>query len=97
MTETKRPSTITTPSDALTGFDRTPKSISGRVMTVFWWIFVLLVLVSFTAGVTNYLASAAKPGSELPVNTLDELAETDDIKLGCVKGNEQSVMVPGVE
>jgi len=68
------------------GFDRTPKSISGRVMTVFWWIFVLLMLVSFTAGVTNYLASAAKPGSELPVNTLDELSQTDDIKLGCVKG-----------
>lgn len=68
------------------GFDRTPKSISGRVMTVFWWIFVLFMLVSFTAAVTNYLASAAKPGSELPVNTLDELSQTDEIKLGCLKG-----------
>ena len=44
------------------------------------------MLVSFTAGVTNYLASAAKPGSELPVNTLDELSQTDEIKLGCVDG-----------
>lgn len=68
------------------GFDRTPKSISGRVMTVFWWIFVLFMLITFTAAVTNYLASAAKPGNELPVNTLDELSQTDDIKLGCVNG-----------
>ena len=58
-------------------------------MTVFWWIFVLLMLVSFTAGVTNYLASAAKPGSELPVNTLDELSQTDEIKLGCVDGKRK--------
>lgn len=68
------------------GFDRTPKSISGRVMTVFWWIFVLFMLISFTAAVTNYLASAAKPGNELPVNTLDELSQTDDVKLGCLNG-----------
>lgn len=68
------------------GFDRTPKSISGRVMTVFWWIFVLFMLISFTAAVTNYLASAAKPGSELPVNTLDELSQTDEVKLGCLNG-----------
>ena len=60
-------------------------------MTVFWWIFVLFMLLSFTAAVTNYLASAAKPGSVLPVNTLDELSQTDEINIGCLKGTSLSL------
>lgn len=37
------------------GYPRAPRSISGRILTAFWWIFIVIFLMCYTAKLVFYL------------------------------------------
>ncbi|XP_064594438.1 glutamate receptor 3-like isoform X2 [Liolophura sinensis] len=44
------------------GYPRAPRSISGRILTAFWWIFIVIFLMCYTAKLVFYL-------NQFPVGT----------------------------
>ncbi|ELT87549.1 hypothetical protein CAPTEDRAFT_218867 [Capitella teleta] len=73
------------------GFDRAPRSIGGRVLTVFWVLFASVVIISYTAGLVNDLhwTSMARAHSlSTTPSTLRELILRNDYKWGVLKNSK---------
>ena len=50
-----------------------PKSISGRILFVFWWLFTIIMVATYTANLAAYLTVTL---TRKPVNSLEELAQS---------------------
>ncbi|XP_052069391.1 glutamate receptor-like [Mytilus californianus] len=59
------------------GGDAQPRSLSGRVMLSFWWIFTILMSATYTANLAAYLTVTI---IDSPINSLEELARHEDIR-----------------
>ena len=53
-----------------------PKSVSGRILLVFWWLFTIIMVATYTANLAAYLTITL---TRKPVNSLEELAQSTDI------------------
>ncbi|KAL4238423.1 Glutamate receptor 2 [Mactra antiquata] len=67
------------------GYTRTPRSIGGRIVVTAWWAFIVILLLSYTASLTNYLHS----GREIhalnryaKIKSFKDLAQNDWINVG---------------
>ncbi|CAC5390408.1 GRIA4 [Mytilus coruscus] len=59
------------------GGDERPRSLSGRLILSVWWIFTILMLATYTANLAAYLTVSI---IESPINSLEELANHNDIR-----------------
>lgn len=71
------------------GFERTPRSVGGRVVVFTWWVFCALFLMTYTASLTNYLRIMSQWDvfwSKLDVSDLKELSAQNSIEYGMLEG-----------
>jgi ABC-type amino acid transport substrate-binding protein len=66
------------------GYREAPHSLSGRIMAVFWWLFVLLTLIAYTANLTAYLLSRPEQIPEMPFKTYEDLVESTSLHVGAL-------------
>ncbi|KAL8611226.1 hypothetical protein ACOMHN_013657 [Nucella lapillus] len=66
------------------GFREPPRSLSGRFLAAFWWIFVLFTLVAYTANLTAYLLARPEQIPIMPFKTYEDLVESNEIKVGAL-------------
>ncbi|ELT97059.1 hypothetical protein CAPTEDRAFT_205717 [Capitella teleta] len=58
------------------GFEKAPRSWSGKILSIFWFIFVTIVIVTYTAGIVNNLFFASLVHERDPLfNRIHSLAE----------------------
>ncbi|XP_071085110.1 glutamate receptor 2-like isoform X1 [Haliotis cracherodii] len=62
-----------------------PRSSSGRVLTSAWWLFSILVLVSFTSNLTALFLTHNSSIYSVPFTSFEELVQQDDVSFGCAK------------
>ncbi|XP_067670124.1 glutamate receptor-like [Haliotis asinina] len=62
-----------------------PRSSSGRILTSVWWLFSILVLVSFTSSLTALFLSHESSIYSVPFTSFEELVQQQDVSFGCVK------------
>ncbi|XP_078696651.1 glutamate receptor ionotropic, kainate 5-like [Branchiostoma floridae x Branchiostoma belcheri] len=63
------------------GGEPPPRSLSTRIMAGFWWLFVLIVVSTYTANLTAFLTVKRL---KHPVTSLDDLASQTKVKYGIV-------------
>ena len=78
---------FTVSSVLLKGIDVSPRTASGRILAASLWIFSLIVVSSYSAGLATLLAFTY---TTLPVKTLSDLTEQTSIKYGTVKHSSVS-------
>ncbi|XP_025420928.1 ionotropic receptor 25a [Sipha flava] len=66
------------------GGGETPKAISGRVLVAAYWVFVVLMLATFTANLAAFLTVERM---QTPVQSLQQLARQSRINYTVVKGS----------
>ncbi|XP_071085830.1 glutamate receptor ionotropic, kainate glr-3-like [Haliotis cracherodii] len=59
-----------------------PRSTSGRIMSIFWWIFTTLVFTTFAANFTAFLLVRPPDIRTIPFMSFDELSKQTDVKYG---------------
>ncbi|XP_053394397.1 glutamate receptor ionotropic, kainate 3-like [Mercenaria mercenaria] len=67
------------------GYVRAPRSVGARVVVVAWWSFTVVLLLSYTASLTNYLRSAPAPFAikgYSKIRSFRDLAANDEIRVG---------------
>lgn len=75
------------------GFREAPKSLSGRIMAAFWFLFVLFTLIAYTGNLTAYLLARPEQIPDMPFRTYEELLESNDITVGSVNfGTTQEML-----
>ncbi|RUS79847.1 hypothetical protein EGW08_012373 [Elysia chlorotica] len=76
------------------GFREAPKSLSGRIMAAFWFLFVLFTLIAYTGNLTAYLLARPEQIPDMPFRTYEELLESSDITVGAVNfGSTQKMLM----
>lgn len=71
------------------GYTRAPRSLGGRVVTSFWWMFVVLLLLTYTASLTNMLRAGPTPMEDqhyTRITGLEDLAAQGDVEFGFIAG-----------
>ncbi|CAH1239675.1 glutamate receptor ionotropic, delta-1-like [Branchiostoma lanceolatum] len=63
------------------GGEPPPRSLSTRIIAGFWWLFVLIVVSTYTANLTAFLTVKRL---KHPVTSLDDLASQTKVKFGIV-------------
>ena len=63
------------------GGGEAPKSLSGRVLVAAYWLFVVLMLATFTANLAAFLTIERM---ESPINSAEDLAAQNRILYGAV-------------
>ncbi|BFZ08850.1 hypothetical protein BsWGS_11888 [Bradybaena similaris] len=66
------------------GYREAPHSLSGRIMAVFWWLFVLLTLIAYTSNLTAYLLARPEQLPEMPFTTYEDLVQSTTIRTGAL-------------
>jgi ABC-type amino acid transport substrate-binding protein len=76
------------------GFREAPHSLSGRIMSAFWWMFILFTLVAYTANLTVYMLARPEQIPEMPFRTYEELLANENIKVGALNfGSSQGQLM----
>ncbi|XP_038053842.1 glutamate receptor ionotropic, kainate 2-like isoform X2 [Patiria miniata] len=63
------------------GGDTSPLSISGRVLSAFWWFFALIITATYTANLAAFLTVTRM---ENPINSLEDLAMQKSVVYGTI-------------
>ncbi|XP_033627958.1 glutamate receptor ionotropic, delta-2-like isoform X1 [Asterias rubens] len=63
------------------GGDTSPLSISGRVLSAFWWFFALIITATYTANLAAFLTVTRM---ENPINSLEDLAMQKTVVYGTI-------------
>jgi hypothetical protein len=61
-----------------------PSSVSGRILLKVWWIFVLVMLATYTG---NLIAFLTVTKVNLPIASLSDLPKQSQLGYGTVKGS----------
>lgn len=61
----------------ITGPDPHPRSVSARCLVGFWWLFTILMTSTYTANLAAFLTVTIE---EIPINSLQELAQSTQLK-----------------
>ncbi|KAL8620768.1 hypothetical protein ACOMHN_043811 [Nucella lapillus] len=67
------------------GYTAAPRSMSGRVLAGFWWVFVLLVVAAYTACLCSIFLAFKPSITTLPFATFDELSQQSHVAYGTVR------------
>jgi len=68
------------------GFREPPRSLSGRIMAAFWWIFVLFTLIAYTANLTAFMLARKEMLPDMPFKNYEDLLTANDITTGVLGG-----------
>ena len=68
------------------GFERAPRSLAGRVLVAFWFIFTVFTLVLYTASMISIVSSAQPEMNVSPAEDLDALVESGEYTFSAVHG-----------
>lgn len=68
------------------GYTAAPRSMSGRVLAAFWWVFVLFVIVAYTASLCAIFLAFKPSLTTVPFATFDELSQQSHVAYGTLKG-----------
>ena len=66
------------------GGDNTPVSVSGRMLSAFWWFFALIIIATYTANLAAFLTVTRM---ENPINSLEDLANQNKISYGTIENS----------
>ncbi|XP_071495259.1 glutamate receptor ionotropic, kainate 1-like [Diadema antillarum] len=66
------------------GGDNTPISVSGRMLSAFWWFFALIIIATYTANLAAFLTVTRM---ENPINSLEDLANQNKIIYGTIENS----------
>ena len=66
------------------GGDNTPISVSGRMLSAFWWFFALIIIATYTANLAAFLTVTRM---ENPINSLEDLAGQNKIVYGTIENS----------
>jgi len=69
----------------LQGFTRAPRSLGGRIITIFWWHYVILFVIMYISSMTNYylrVQPIQEDNSFSKLRMVSELADQSEIKYG---------------
>lgn len=61
-----------------------PSTVSGKILVSSWWIFVLLLITSYTANLTAFLTVEK---TETPIKSITDLVTQSKVKFGTVRGS----------
>ncbi|ESO83564.1 hypothetical protein LOTGIDRAFT_54193, partial [Lottia gigantea] len=62
---------------------KTPRSVGGRTVVLFWWAFVIIFVSTYIASLTNLLRiNPIKSEVTGPIHNLEELSVQSDVKYG---------------
>merc|ERR1711892_348992 len=64
------------------GVERLPQSFSSRLVTLSWWLFIFLMVSSYTANLAAFLTVDRMVN---PIKSLESLVQQDKIKYGVAK------------
>ncbi|XP_070213010.1 glutamate receptor-like [Littorina saxatilis] len=68
------------------GYTAAPRSMAGRFLAAFWWMFVLLVIAAYTASLCAIFLSYKPSILSMPFATFDELSQQTHVAYGIVRG-----------
>lgn len=68
------------------GYTAAPRSMSGRFLAAFWWMFVLLVIAAYSASLCAIFLAFKPSIYSVPFATFDELSKQSSVAYGIVKG-----------
>lgn len=71
------------------GYVRAPRSLGGRLVVTFWWLFVVLFLLTYTASLTNLLRTGPTPLQNeqfVRILSLEDLTKQRDVDYGFLSG-----------
>lgn len=71
------------------GYMRAPRSLSGRLVVTFWWIFVVVFLMTYAANLTNLLRLGPTPLEDeqfVRIMGLEDLAKQTEVDFGFLQG-----------
>ncbi|KAK6180751.1 hypothetical protein SNE40_008745 [Patella caerulea] len=76
---------------ALQGFgSRTPRSMGGRTVVIFWWIFVIIFVATYIASLTNLLRHSPDASDMHAafggIKSLEDLNKQDEVRFGMLNG-----------
>ncbi|CAH1789473.1 unnamed protein product [Owenia fusiformis] len=78
----------------LQGFERMPRSIAGRTLTLFWFTFATIVFISYASSLVTILAFGTASFNHPSVQTLEDLL-TGNIKFGVIQGSDVAHYLSG--
>ncbi|XP_065222052.1 glutamate receptor ionotropic, kainate 2-like isoform X2 [Planococcus citri] len=64
------------------GCDILPKGVSARITASAWWFFALIITSTYTANLAAFLTTQRM---ESPIKNVEDLANQDAVKYGCVQ------------
>ena len=64
------------------GYREAPKCISGRVLASFWWMFVAVILFSYSSNLTALFLATGSSKPTIPFKTFSEMAHQSDVVYG---------------
>ncbi|BFZ12110.1 hypothetical protein BsWGS_15148 [Bradybaena similaris] len=70
------------------GHTRSPRSLGGRIVATFWWLYVLIFIVMYIASMTNYLRVGpvqTSADSYTSIQSIEDLAEQTGINVGVIQ------------
>ncbi|CAG5123697.1 unnamed protein product, partial [Candidula unifasciata] len=87
------------------GYTRSPRSLGGRVVTTFWWLYVLIFIVMYIASMTNYLRVGpvqTASDSYTSIQSIEDLAEQNVVNFGVIQEGAteqylQSAKIPRIK
>ncbi|XP_076435387.1 glutamate receptor 2-like [Babylonia areolata] len=68
------------------GYTAAPRSLAGRFLAAFWWVFVLLVVAAYSASLCAVFLAFKPSIRSLPFATFDELSKQSSVAYGVVRG-----------
>ncbi|GAB1608523.1 glutamate receptor 2 [Argonauta hians] len=67
------------------GYCIAPRSYSGRILSVFWWIFVLFTLVLYIGSMAAHLLATRPKNAVLPFTNFKEMSEQNEVAYGALR------------
>ena len=74
----------------LSGGDPHPRSVSGRCVLGFWWLFTILMASTYTANLAAFLTVTI---ARKPINSLEELVAQSQIKPFVMDGSSYETLL----
>ncbi|XP_046353289.2 glutamate receptor 2-like isoform X1 [Haliotis rufescens] len=68
------------------GYRESPRSMSGRILAVFWFIFVLIAIVAYIANMTAFLLVRQEKLPSMPFRDVNDLLADGEVNVGVTRG-----------
>ncbi|CAL1533735.1 unnamed protein product [Lymnaea stagnalis] len=82
------------------GYTRAPRSLGGRIVVTFWWLYVLIFVIMYIASMTNYLRVGPTPGvteTYTHIQTIEDLSRQKEVGFGLITGGTTQEYIEGAQ